>query len=112
MSLRLVRSPEAPKRTSTHGGAGWGSAWASSWGCEGAGSDMGSPLAGFAVGVRGGGKRRGRDSAARRPFDVAAELLAHGGEHLLAEGVLLAGAEAREERRREHVGRHRLLERG
>src|ERR1700688_2158234 len=101
MSLRLARSPEAPKITSAHGGAGWRSAWACAGGCDWAGCDIGSPLLATSPGL-----------AARRALQVAAELLAHGGEHLLAEGVLLARAEAREQRRREHVGRHRFLERG
>ena len=37
--------------------------------------------------------------ASGRPFDVAAELVAHRGEHLFGERVLLPRAEARVERR-------------
>ena len=44
-------------------------------------------------------------------LDVAAELVAHRREQLVAEGVLLARAEAGEQRGGEHVGRHRLLDR-
>src|ERR1700722_19082917 len=43
-------------------------------------------------------------------LNVPAEAEAHGGEHLFAEGVLLPGAETREQRRGEHVGRYRLLD--
>src|SRR5262245_930048 len=54
-------------------------------------------------------------STTGRELDVAAELLAHRGEHLLGEGVLLARTEAHEERGRQDVGRHpgvdRLLDR-
>ena len=42
---------------------------------------------------------------------MAAEALAHCGEHLLGEGVLLARAEAGVERGGERLGRHRLLDR-
>ena len=42
---------------------------------------------------------------------VAAEAVAHRREHLLGEGVLLARAEAREERGGQHLGRHRLVDR-
>src|SRR5438093_821744 len=49
--------------------------------------------------------------AAGRPLDVAAELLPHRRQHLLGEGVVLAGAEARVEGGREHVGRDALLDR-
>ena len=43
---------------------------------------------------------------------MSAEAQAHGREHLFAEGVLLPRAEAGVERRREHVGRDRFLDRG
>src|ERR1700694_3623653 len=46
------------------------------------------------------------------PLDVPTEAEAHGGEHLFAEGVLLPRAEAREQRRGEHVRRNRLLDCG
>ena len=42
---------------------------------------------------------------------VAAELLAHRGEHLVGEVVEVAGREARVERAREHRRRHALLDR-
>ena len=42
---------------------------------------------------------------------MPAEAEAHRRQHLLGEGVLLARAEAHEQRGREHVGRHRLLDR-
>ena len=45
-------------------------------------------------------------------FDMAAELVAHGREQLLAEAVLDARAEARIERGGQHIGRHGLLDRG
>ncbi len=45
-------------------------------------------------------------------LDVPAEAEAHGRQHLFAEGVLLARAEAGVERRGQHVGRHRFLDRG
>ena len=45
-------------------------------------------------------------------LDVAAEAEAHGREHLFAERVLLPRAETGEQRRREHVRRHRFLDRG
>src|SRR4051794_37819290 len=45
-------------------------------------------------------------------LDMPAETLAHGGEHLLREGVVLARAEAGVERGREHLRRHGLLDRG
>ena len=37
-------------------------------------------------------------------FDVAAELLAHGGEHLFGKGVILAGTEADVKRGGQNVG--------
>ncbi len=43
---------------------------------------------------------------------VAAEAVAHRGEDLLRKGVRLPRAEARIERRRQHLGRHRLVHRG
>ena len=43
---------------------------------------------------------------------MAAEAEAHGREHLFAEGVLLPRAEPGVQRRGEHIGRHRLLDRG
>src|SRR5215213_10923078 len=97
MSFRFARSPVAPKITITHGGAGSAS-----------GSDevsiFSSAMAMVVVSLD--------RSTARRALDVAAELLAHGGEDLLPERVLLARAEAREKRGREHVDRHRLFDRG
>src|ERR1041385_3002319 len=51
-------------------------------------------------------------SALAGRLDVAAEAVAHGREQLLAERVLAAGAEPGEEGGRQHVGRHRLLDRG
>ena len=42
---------------------------------------------------------------------MAAEPVAHGRQDLLGEGVVLARAEARIERGRQHVGRHRLVDR-
>ena len=45
-------------------------------------------------------------------LDVSAEAQPHGREHLFAEGVLLPRAEPGIERRREHVGRNRFLDRG
>src|SRR4029077_511351 len=44
-------------------------------------------------------------------LDVAAEPVAHGGQQLVGKAFLLAGAEARIERSRQNVGRHRLLDR-
>ena len=41
---------------------------------------------------------------------MAAEPLAHGREHLLGKGVVLARADAGIERGGEHLGRHRLLD--
>ena len=57
--------------------------------------------------------RRRRRPSRHRPcgFDMAAEAEAHGREHLLAEGVLLARAEAGDRARRTALGRHRLLDR-
>src|SRR5665213_2042784 len=82
ISSRLARSPAAPNTTIRHGGAAEGLAGA------------GDALAAF-----------GR-------FDMAAEPEPHGREELLAERVLDPGAEAGIERRRQHLGRHRLLDRG
>ena len=50
-------------------------------------------------------------SPSLRRLHVAAELLAHRRQHLLGEGVVLARAEAGVERRGQHLGRHRLLDR-
>src|ERR1700674_597580 len=47
----------------------------------------------------------------RRWFHVSAEFLAHGGEHLLREGVLLARTETSEQRCREHIDRNRFVNR-
>ena len=43
---------------------------------------------------------------------MPAEAEAHGREHLFAEGVLLPRAETGVERRGEHIGRDRFLDRG
>src|SRR5687768_2929697 len=67
-SFRRVRSPDAPKMTSTQ--------------------------------------------ASARGLDMAAELGAERRQDLFRERVILPRAEALEERRREHVGRHRLFDRG
>src|SRR5689334_1831829 len=45
-------------------------------------------------------------------LDMAAEAEAHGGEQLLAEGVFLARAKAREQRRRQNLGGHGLFDGG
>ena len=45
-------------------------------------------------------------------LDVAAEAVAHGGEHLVLELVLAARGEALEERRGQHVRRHALVDGG
>src|SRR5262247_1430312 len=50
-------------------------------------------------------------SAARRPFDVAAEFLTHRRERFFSEGTLLARTEAREERDGQHVHGHGLFDR-
>src|SRR5450432_486258 len=44
-------------------------------------------------------------------LDVAAEAEAHRRQQLFAEGVVAARAEAGEQRRRQHIRRHRLLDR-
>src|ERR1039458_6271834 len=44
-------------------------------------------------------------------FDVTTELLSHGGEHLLREGMILPRAEARIQGRRQHFGRNRFFDR-
>src|SRR6516164_3874978 len=46
-----------------------------------------------------------------RRFDMAAEAEPHRRQYFLGEGVIAAGAEAGEQRRRQHVGGHRLLDR-
>ena len=51
-------------------------------------------------------QRSGRASSACRALDVTAELEPHRRQHLLGERVVLARAEPREQRRRDHVGRH------
>ena len=43
---------------------------------------------------------------------MSAETEAHGREHLFAEGMLLPRAEPGVQRRGEHVGRYRFLDRG
>src|SRR6266481_385353 len=43
-------------------------------------------------------------------LNVAAEFLAHGAQELFRKGVLLAGAEAGEQRRRQNIDRHGLFE--
>src|SRR5436309_10031204 len=93
MSLRFVRSPVAPKITMAHGGAGraFDSSVLSNVSLA-TGEVMASTLGGV--------------------LDVAAELVAHGREHLVTEGVILAGAETIEQRRGEDVDRHRLLDGG
>src|SRR5215813_5986008 len=50
-------------------------------------------------------------SASRRPFDVAAEFLAHRRERFFREGTLLARTEACEERDGQHVHGHGLFDR-
>ena len=47
----------------------------------------------------------------RLRFDVAAELEPHRRQHLLGERVVLPRAKPREQRRRDHVGGHRLFDR-
>src|SRR5262245_54122153 len=44
-------------------------------------------------------------------LEVPAETLAHGGEHLLGEGIALARPETGVEGRAQHLRRHRLLDR-
>ena len=48
----------------------------------------------------------------RLRLDMAAELVAHGGQQLVGEAFLFARAEAGVERGRQHIGRHRLLDGG
>src|SRR5262249_33644158 len=45
-------------------------------------------------------------------FDVPAKLLAHRAEKSFREGMILARTKPRKERRREHIHRHRGIERG
>src|ERR1700742_4869829 len=101
MSFRFVRSPVAPKITMAQGGAG--RAFPSSTFSKDS----------FATGVlMATFPFAGLESALGRMLDVAAELVAHRGEHLVAEGVLLARAEAVEERRGENVDGHGFLDGG
>src|SRR5260370_23918364 len=44
-------------------------------------------------------------------FYVPTELLSHGGEHLLREGMILPGAEAGVQGRRQHFGGNRFFDR-
>src|SRR4051794_6755886 len=59
-----------------------------------------------------GGSRPPLALAAGRPLEVSAELVTHRRQHLFGEGVLHARAEARVQRRRQHIGGHRLLDGG
>src|SRR4051812_313819 len=101
MSLRFVRSPVAPKMTMAQGGAG--RAFSSSTRSR-VSFATGEVMATFPF--RSALRRVGR------MLDVAAELVAHSGEHLVAEGVLLARAEAVEQRRRENVDGYGFLDGG
>ena len=55
--------------------------------------------------------RSSRRSSLPGPDGVPAELVAKRGEHAVGERILLAGAEAREERGGDRPGRHRLVDR-
>src|SRR5712692_11056731 len=107
ISLRLVRSPPAPKITMTQGGAGWASPGL----CASADAILVSPFSGPRPARRSHCLCRCAAGVltAGRFFHVPAELLPHRGEDLLREGVLLARAETRVQRLGEHRGGHRLL---
>src|SRR5215471_7360616 len=95
-SKRRVRSPEAPKMTRTHGSLGLAGALPSS--CTTV-SASGSLIVSSLL-------------AASGARNMPAELVTHGRQDLLSVCVLLTRPEARIERRRQHIGRHRFLDGG
>src|SRR6202035_99354 len=104
ISLRLVRSPPAPKMTITQGSAGravrlvCGATRVSAWAMNVSSSKKRyASLCSFFLG--------------NACFYVSAEFLAHGGEHLLRESVLLSRTEASEKRCRKHIDRDSFIDR-
>ena len=113
ISLRRVRSPPAPKMTITHGRPGAAAPRAAARRSMSSSTWLPALVAGVAaLPARGCLADAGAPpTSCRLPARVAAELLAHRRQQLVAEGVILARAEAREQRLGQHRHRHRRLDR-
>src|SRR4051812_5774105 len=106
MSLRLVRSPDAPNRTRMHGPAAATPGTASGLLAAGLAARLAASFAAPTDDI----PLLLRSCRCVRRLDVAAESMAHCRENFFGERVVLARAETRVQRCGQHVGRHGLLD--
>src|SRR5260370_25755003 len=103
-SLRAVRSPVAPKMTMAQGPLWGGPACAGCAICSNASNSFSSCGILLLLRLRGSFRRL-------LQLNMAPELLAHGAQQLFRETVLLARAEPRVQRGRQHVRRYGFIQR-